>query len=73
MNNLDFDDASFHWRKNKVCIGKGYFKYKCSFEGCNNLLYCYTTENKHFLLFASDFDLKNKDNSNKFYYCENHL
>jgi hypothetical protein len=68
---FDFDEASCEWRKNKITMGNGYFKYKCKF--CNNELYCYTTENKYFKQFATDFDLENKDNPNKYIYCEDHL
>jgi len=31
---LNFDDASSEWRKNKIYLGRGYFKYKCSKENC---------------------------------------
>lgn len=72
-NNIDFDEASKEWRKNKIYLGKGYFKYKCSHKDCNNLLYLYTVQHKHFNLFASEFDLKNKDNNKKYIYCEDHL
>lgn len=72
-NNIDFDDASNEWRKNKVYLGKGYFQYKCNKQGCDNALYCYTTEHKQFHIFASTFDLLNKNNPNRFVYCEEHL
>lgn len=73
MEDIDFDDASKQWRKNKINLGKGYFKYKCSVDNCDELLYCYTTQHKLFLQFASKFDLENKDNPNQFRFCENHL
>jgi hypothetical protein len=72
-DNIDFDAASIEWRKNKTCLGKGYFKYKCSREGCDGLLYYYVTDNKYFDTFATDFDIKNKNNPNKYLYCEDHL
>ena len=71
--NLDFDNSSYEWRKNKIYMGKGVFKYKCNYNNCDNLLYCYITQNKQFKLFASDFDIINKNNPNQFKYCEIHL
>jgi hypothetical protein len=70
---FDFDDSSDCWRKNKIYIGKGYFQYKCKKENCNESLYCYTTQHKMFFQFASDFDLKNRNNPNQFDFCETHL
>ena len=26
---IDFNDASEQWRKNKICLSNGTFKYKC--------------------------------------------
>lgn len=71
--NIDFDEASSAWRKNKVSLGRGYFKYKCSFENCDEPLYYYLTEHKCFDKIATEFDIENKNNSNKYIYCENHL
>ena len=73
MESIDFNDASNEWRKNKIYLGKGYFGYKCSHNNCINLLYFYTTKNKNFNLFATDFDLQNKDNPNQYKFCEEHL
>ena len=73
MDKNDFDISSNEWRKNKVNLGKGYFKYKCNKINCNNVLYCYTVQHKQFVLFASKFDLQNKSNPNQFSYCEDHL
>ena len=70
---IDFDDSSKYWRKNKISMGRGYFKYKCSILDCNEPLYCYTTQHKLFLQFATTFDLTNKDNPKQFKYCETHL
>lgn len=70
---IDFDESSKIWRQNKVNIGRGYFRYKCSIKECNEILYCYTTEHKLFNNFATKFDLDNKNHPNKFDYCENHL
>lgn len=70
---INFDESLSEWRKNKIYVGKGYFKYKCKITDCNEPLYCYTTEHKAFSTFASDFDLTNKNNPNKFTYCETHL
>lgn len=71
--NIDFDDASKEWRKNKIVFPKGVFKYKCSCMGCNNIIYWYTITNKHFHLFASKFDIENKHNPAQYDYCEEHL
>ncbi len=73
MNPIDFDIASNEWRKNKVYLGKGYFKYKCSKHNCNNLLYCYTIQHKQFHIFATINDIQNKNNPKQFSYCEEHL
>jgi hypothetical protein len=70
---IDFDDSSKEWRKNKINVGQGCFKYKCSNINCNEVLYVYTTENKKFNKFASTFDLIHKNNPNKYLYCEEHL
>lgn len=70
---VDFDVSSMCWRKNKIYLGKGYFKYKCNITNCNEPLYCYTTQHKLFLKFATIFDLNNQNNPNQFSYCEKHL
>jgi hypothetical protein len=71
--NIDFDEASYEWRKNKISLPNGYFKYKCSCINCNEIIYLYTTTNKYFHIFATKFDIENKDNPNKYLYCEEHL
>jgi hypothetical protein len=71
--NIDFEEASKLWRKNKISLGKGYFKYKCQIDGCDECLYLYVTESKYFDKFATDFDIKNKNHPNKYIYCEDHL
>ena len=73
MEHIDFDEASREWRKNKVSFKKGYFKYKCTKEGCSNILYSYVTNHTCFALFATEFDLHNKDNPAQHTYCEEHL
>ena len=70
---IDFDEASKQWRKNKISLDKGYFKYKCNIEGCNECIYLYIVNNKYFDKFCTEFDLKNKDNKNKYIYCEDDL
>lgn len=70
---INFEEASIEWRKNKIYVGNGYFRYKCKVANCNEALYCYTTQHKAFLTFATEFDLLNKDNPNQFTYCETHL
>lgn len=70
---IDFDEASKEWRKNKIYLGKGYFRYKCSIENCNEIVYSYTTNHKDFELFATDFDLQYKNHIHKDKYCEDHL
>lgn len=53
--NFNFDDeSSQEWRKNKINVGKGYFQYKCSVEGCKDVLYRYTTQSKYFDTFARE-------------------
>ena len=32
-NNIDFDDASKEWRKNKIYMGEGMFEYKSKKNG----------------------------------------
>ena len=70
---IDFDEASKEWRKNKISVGNGYYKYKCQVNGCNEYLYCYVTENKLFDKFATTFDKKNRNHPKKYVYCEDHL
>jgi hypothetical protein len=70
---MDFDEASCEWRKNKIYLGNGYFRYKCLVKNCNEITYSYTTEHKDFVLFATDFDLKYKNHINKYKYCEEHI
>jgi len=70
---IDFEDSSKCWRKNKITLGNGYFRYKCNVLDCNEPLYCYTTQHKLFLKFATTFDLNNQTNPNQFNYCEMHL
>lgn len=68
---FNFDDSSNEWRKNKIALKNGCFQYKCKL--CSEPIYNYTTANKHFHLFASDFDIVNKEHPNKYIYCEEHL
>jgi len=70
---IDFDEASKQWRKNKIYLGNGIFRYKCHINNCQNILYCYTTEHKQFNIFATEFDLLNKSNPNRYKFCEEHL
>jgi hypothetical protein len=71
MEEIDFDKASNEWRKNKISLRNGYFRYKC--KKCDEYLYAYIVENKHFYKFATEFDLKHKNHKNKYKYCEIHL
>ena len=71
VTEIDFDEASKEWRKNKIILKNGYFKYKC--EKCDECVYNYVVTNKHFHKFASDFDLKHKNHKNKNKFCEEHL
>ncbi len=71
--NINFDDSSQEWRKNKIYLGRGYFQYKCSVEGCNDILYKYTTQSKYFNTFATKFDLLHRNHPNQHIYCEKHL
>ena len=71
--NFNFDESSREWRKNKINVGKGYFQYKCSVEGCKDILYRYTTQSKYFDTFATEFDLLHRNHPNQEIYCEEHL
>ena len=73
MEPIDFEDSIREWRKNKIYLGKGYFHYKCSVEHCKETTYSYTTSHKNFKLFATEFDLQNKNHIHKYKYCEEHL
>lgn len=54
--NIDFDDASKEWHKNKKSIGNGHYKYICQIQTnkkgkCNNVCYqgsdkCWIHRNK---------------------------
>lgn len=68
---IDFEEASKEWRKNKTPFSKGYFKYKC--EKCDDCVYNYVVTNKRFELFASEFDLTHKNHENRHRFCEEHL
>lgn len=37
---IDFDDASKEWRKNKVSIGNGSFRYRCAHFIIKTQQYC---------------------------------
>lgn len=71
--NINFDEASNEWNKNKIKLGKGYYKYKCKIECCNECIYSYVTSNKLFKKIATDFDILNQNHKNKNIYCEDHL
>ena len=73
MEQIDFEEATREWRKNKIYIKNGIFHYKCAKMKCNNSIYLYTTEHKYFKRFASKFDLLNRNNPKKYYLCEDHL
>lgn len=68
---IDFDDASVCWRRNKVYAGNGYFRYKC--EMCDEIVHWYTTSHVLFEKFASPFDKKHQHHPNRFVRCETHL
>lgn len=68
-----FDAASIAWRANKVHVGRGTFRYRCSRPGCDQPLYCYTTAHKEFRKFASAFDLRHEHDPRRFDFCEEHL
>lgn len=70
---MDFDEASKEWRKNKISCKNGYFQYKCTHPNCQEALYLYTTSHALFDKFASEFDLANRNNPNRFLFCEEHL
>jgi hypothetical protein len=70
-NTIDFDFASKEWRKNKIKLSNGYFRYKC--KKCDEYVYRYVFENKYFQIFATDFDIRHQNHKNKDIYCEDHL
>ena len=73
MEPIDFEESSREWRKNKICLGNGFFRYKCEVENCKETTYSYITSHKKFKSFATEFDLQNKNHINKYKYCEEHL
>ncbi len=73
MEPIDFEESSRAWRKNKISMGKGHFRYKCAVGNCEEPTYSYITQLKLFHTIATPFDLQHKDHINKYKYCEEHL
>ena len=53
---IDFDEASKEWRKNKIHVGSGYFAYKCNYihsngKECNKPLEKYE-KNKYIISYS---------------------
>lgn len=51
--NIDFDEASKEWRKNKIDRGNGSFIYRCTYihsngKECTKPLEIYSTKNMYF-------------------------
>ena len=42
ISNINFDEASEEWKKNKKSIGNGMYKYICQVVKTNNTLCCKT-------------------------------
>ena len=70
-NFINFTEASIEWNKNKIKCKNGYYQYKCKL--CNEPIYRYTVQNKHFKSFATKFDLENQHHPRQHDYCEDHL
>jgi hypothetical protein len=70
---IDFDDASIQWRKNKKYIGNGYFTYTCNYihsngKQCRKTVYSQLIENKYLNTFCE----YNKNHPNAQLYCKKH-
>ncbi len=69
--NINFDESSALWRKNKIKCGLN-LRYKCCHNDCQNFVYLYVADNKLFHLFPEE-DQKIKHHPGKQEYCEEHL
>ena len=72
--NIDFDEASKEWRKNKFHRGKGSFLYKCTYihsngKECNKPLEIYSTQIKYFTHTHTHWTKKAKESD---MYCRQH-
>lgn len=63
-NQIDFEEASKEWRKNKVYLGNGNFAYKCQYIHTNRK-YCYKK--------VCSNDDKYSNHPDKYTYCKKHL
>lgn len=60
---IDFDEASRAWRENKVSIGNGEFRYKCSKcdKPCvSNLDVCKTHKKRTLIVVESNYNTRKK-------------
>ena len=60
-----FDNASYEWRKNKIRLSEGHFKYKCCFTNVNN--------ERCEKMRVNQCILENLIHTNKSYFCTKHL
>lgn len=63
-NQIDFNEASKEWRKNKVYLGHGNFAYKCQ--------YIHTNRKQCSKQVCSNDD-KYSNHPDKYIYCKQHL
>jgi len=63
MNPINFDEASFEWRKNKKYLGNGLFTYLCNYIHSNGK-YCKKIRTS----FSNSIY-----SPNQYYYCKRHL
>ncbi len=63
MNPINFDEASFEWRKNKKYLGNGLFAYLCNYIHSNGK-HC-----KKIIASVSNIIY----HPNQYYYCKRHL
>jgi hypothetical protein len=72
-NEIDFDEASRAWRKNKVSLGNGYFAYRCNYihsngKQCSTVVSAQKIKQKY--LIRKDWITKNYEGSYEF--CVKH-
>lgn len=73
-NTIDFDEASKEWRKNKVCLGNGYFAYRCNYihsngKHCNKVV---SRQQQH-VLYRIREDWIRKTNLKSLEFCQKHI
>ncbi len=73
-NEIDFDEASRAWRKNKISLGNGYFAYRCNYihsngKRCSTVVSAQKMKQKY--LIREDWTTKKTFDSYEF--CQRHL